>query len=91
MGAQMDKVKRLVEAGASLSGAVREALAPRSLADVATDQGVDKTTLYQVVNGRLIASQKIVDAIVAELGGTADEWRTLFAAEQQKRALAPTS
>lgn len=84
----MEKVKRLVEAGARLSTAVQEALAPRTYAQVALERGVNRSNLISALNGGRAATDREVEALVAELGGTPEEWRLLLADAMQRRALA---
>lgn len=84
----MEKVKALLSAGATLSEAVQSALGNRSIAQVALERGVNRSNLYSVLGGARVASAKEVDALVAELGGTPEEWRSLFAEAMQRRALA---
>lgn len=84
----MDKVKALLAAGASLPNAVRDALGGRSLARVAIENGIHRSELYSTLSGARVASQKTIDVLVAELGGTPDEWRLVLADVMQRRALA---
>ena len=69
----MEKVKRLVDAGASLSGAVREALGEKSIAQLALEQGVPRSNLTAGLNGRRWLTDREVDALVAGCGGTREE------------------
>jgi DNA-binding phage protein len=87
----MRKVKALVGAGASLANAVRDALGERSIAQLATDRGVSRQNLTSALNGARVPTEREVAALIAELGGSADEWRQLFADAMQKRALAGTA
>lgn len=84
----MRKVKALVGAGASLANAVRDALGERSIAQLATDRGVSRQNLTSALNGARVPTEREVEALIMELGGSADEWRQLFADAMQKRALA---
>lgn len=83
----MVKVQALLSAGSSLSGAVRETL-PTSLADFAERRDVPRTTLSEALNGKRAPTDTIVDALVAEIGGTADEWRALFSQQRIASATA---
>lgn len=74
----MDKVKALLGAGASLSGAVRESLAPLTVRGLAERHGFQRTALSAALNGWRPATETMIDALVTELGGTAEEWRDLF-------------
>lgn len=84
----MDKVKALLAAGATLSEAVRSTLGDRSLARVAIERGLNRSNLSAALTGSRVPTEREVDALIAELGGAPDEWRELFAAAMQKRALA---
>ena len=84
----MEKVKALLAAGARLSSAVQSALGDRSLAQVALERELNRSNLYSALNGARVPTAREVDALIAELGGSADEWRQLFADAMQKRALA---
>lgn len=84
----MDKVKALVAAGASLANAVRDALGDRSIAQVALERGVSRQNLTSALNGARVPTEREIEALIAELGGSPDEWRQLFADAMQKRALA---
>lgn len=70
----MDKVKAMVAAGVSLSTAVQEALKPRTLKDLATDHGLNRSNLTSILTGTRVATRREIDALIAALGGTAEEW-----------------
>lgn len=84
----MEKVKRLLAAGATLSEAVKSALAPRSLSRVALERGVNLSELSSSLSGSRLVSDRIIGAMIAELGGTADDWRQMFSDAMQARAAA---
>lgn len=84
----MDKVKALVAAGATLSEAVQSALGKRSYAQLALEHGLNRSNLISTLNGGRAPTAREIEALVAELGGTPDEWRPYFANAMQKRALA---
>ena len=84
----MLKVKALLQAGATLSEAVRSALGDRSLSQVALERQVNRSNLISALNGGRAPTEREIDALIQELGGTVDDWRPLFAAAMQKRALA---
>jgi hypothetical protein len=88
MGDGMDKVKALLAAGATLSQAVRSALGARSLRAVALERALAVSDLSSALAGSRLATDRVVAAMVAELGGTTDEWRLLFGEAMQQRAAA---
>lgn len=73
----MDKVKRLVEAGASIPGAIKEALG-MPMAEFADKHGIPRTHVSSIVNGAKRPSANDIAALINELGGTEDEWRMLL-------------
>lgn len=73
----MEKVKKLIRAGASIPGAIKEALG-EPVTVIALRQGVDRTQLSNAINGNLRATDAVIAALVAELGGTSSEWRELL-------------
>lgn len=75
----MEKVKNLMAAGASLSDAARIALGERTLVDVADAQGVSRQNLTSALNGNRIPTPQEIAAMAAELGGSFEEWRDVFA------------
>jgi hypothetical protein len=81
----MDKVKRLLEAGADLADAVRSALGGRSFSDVARDRRVNRANLTSALNGSRAPSASEIGALIAELGGTEPEWRAVFAKAAQRK------
>lgn len=76
----MDKVKKLVTAGASIPGAIREALDQNGLSIAAFAEKYDRprTNLTSVLNGTRAPNDDDVAALISELGGAADEWRELL-------------
>lgn len=84
----MDKVKAMLAAGVSLSTAVQEALGNRTLREVAEEQGINRSNLSAVLTGLRVATPRDLSALVAELGGTAEEWRELLINAMRERATA---
>ena len=90
----MEKVKELLRNGLPLSLAVKAVLAgdagqpSRSLSRVALERGVNGSDLSAAINGTKIASPRMIEAMVAEFGGTVEEWRQLFSDAMQRRAAA---
>jgi plasmid maintenance system antidote protein VapI len=74
----MDKVRRMLEAGVSLPTAIKEALAPLTIKEFAEKYGRAAPTISNVINGNVTANEKDLDALIAEFGGTADEWKLLL-------------
>lgn len=82
----MQKVHKLMAAGAPLSLAVRGALAPVSLRQLCLANGIQAPNLSAALSGTRAPDRKIIDALVNGLGGTPDEWRTLFLDTINRRA-----
>lgn len=76
----MDKVKKLVAAGASIPGAIREALSQNGLTVAAFAEKYDRprTNLTSVLSGTRAPTDLDLDALISELGGAADEWRKVL-------------
>jgi len=73
----MDKVRRLIEAGASIPTAIKEALGA-SPAEIALKHGRARTNFSATINGKRAPSPGDIAALIAELGGTEMEWRELL-------------
>ncbi len=73
----MDKVKKLIAAGASISGAITESLG-MSIAAFADKHERNATVMSSILSGSRAPSEADVEALVAELGGTPAEWRHLL-------------
>jgi hypothetical protein len=78
----MEKVKQMVEAGVRVGTAIRECLAsldkPLSIAAFVAKHGLPRTSTHEAYNGQRVATDAQIAALVAELGGTADEWREIL-------------
>lgn len=77
----MEKVKKLVEAGASIPAAIKEGLAQAgcpTIADFAAKHGLVRASVANHINGTVRATDDTVAALVAELGGDPDDWRELL-------------
>jgi plasmid maintenance system antidote protein VapI len=73
----MDKVKKLIRAGATTATAIKESLGMR-LGEFAEKYALPPTVLSAAINGDRRATDAMIDAFVTELGGTPDEWRFLL-------------
>jgi plasmid maintenance system antidote protein VapI len=73
----MDKVKKLIKAGASVPTAIKEALG-MELQEFAAKYDLSRPMVSAVINGDRRATGAIVAAFATELGGTEQEWRMLF-------------
>lgn len=73
----MDQVKRLVAAGLSLSEAIKHALGIQ-IGEMAERYDIPRPILSDVINSRRVANERELDALVAELGGTPDQWREML-------------
>lgn len=81
----------MMSAGVSLATAVKEILAKRepslTLAGFSEKYGRPVTTISNVVNGNMKPIDADIEALVAEFGGDAHEWRMLLW-EQSKPSVA---
>lgn len=86
----MDKVQKLIRAGASIPTAVKEALSPMTLTEFADKHGLPRPAVSNAINGNISPSDDLVAALVAELGGDPDDWRQLIwqAAKPKVREIA---
>lgn len=86
----MDKVKESVAAGVPLSNAVKARLVERgsSLVKFSAKHGVERTAIGSALAGNRAPTERELRALIAEFGGTADEWRALISQAVQRR-LAP--
>lgn len=73
----MEKVKKLVRAGSSIPGAIRECL-PGSLRQLAMKHGRNYRNLAGAMSGKKAPTDAEVAFFIAELGGTDQEWRELL-------------
>jgi hypothetical protein len=73
----MEKVKQMVEAGVRLGTAIRECL-PHSIVAHCAKHRLPRSSTSEAYNGLRGATPAQVDALVTELGGTAEEWRELL-------------
>lgn len=73
----MDKIKKLIAAGASHRTAIKESLG-MTVSAFAEKKGLPRATLSDTLGGRIRPTDAIVQAFVEELGGTPDEWRMLL-------------
>lgn len=81
----MEQVKKLIAAGASISGAIKESLG-MPVSDFAEKHRLNRATTAHHINATMRPSDATIAALVSELGGSADEWRRLLwlAAEPKK-------
>jgi plasmid maintenance system antidote protein VapI len=77
MGESVDKVKKLVRAGSSIPGAIKESLG-ESIRAIALKHGRNYNNFADVVNGKRAPTDRDVAALIAELGGTEQEWKELL-------------
>lgn len=89
----MDKVKNLMAHGASLGDAVRIALEGRTVPMIASERGLNRNTLNAALAGGRAPTVAEIEAMVAELGGTFEQWREAFAdaAAARVRTVAPAA
>ena len=73
----MERVKRLIEAGSSITGAIREALGMPTT-EFADKYRLPRSSTREVLNAGRRPTDAQLDALVEELGGTREEWRVLL-------------
>lgn len=73
----MDKVKEMIEAGVSIRTAIREALG-MNYAEFGRKHGIAHASVKLHLTGHVKPTEKTINALIAELGGTEDEWRWLL-------------
>jgi plasmid maintenance system antidote protein VapI len=73
----MEKVKKLIEAGARIPTAIKESL-PVTLGAFADQHGLNEKAVSNAINGNVRPSDDLIAAFVRELGGTEAEWRELL-------------
>lgn len=77
----MEKVKKMVEAGVSITGAIKEALSQGGLETVnafAEKYDLSRSSVGMHLRGYVRADDSTINALITELGGSADEWRELL-------------
>lgn len=77
----MEKVKKMVEAGTSITGAIKEALAQNGLKTVtefAVKYSLNRSSVSNHLNATVRADVGTLDALSQELGGTPFEWAQLL-------------
>jgi len=77
----MLKVKKMIDAGTSIPTAIKEALAQEGLPTIdafASKHGLIRAAVSNQVNGNVRPTDATITALIAELGGTPDEWRELL-------------
>jgi hypothetical protein len=76
----MEKIKKLVRAGSTIPGAIREVLSQNglSLAAFADKHERNRQNISTVISGTRAPAPDDVKALILELGGTEIEWRELL-------------
>lgn len=77
----MENVKKMIEAGTSIPTAIKEALMQKgfaTLSEFADKKGLVRNAVANHLNGSRRPTGDTIRALVAELGGTDDEWRELL-------------
>jgi plasmid maintenance system antidote protein VapI len=73
----MDKVKKLIQAGASVPTAIKESLG-MELQEFAAKYDLSRPMVSAVINCDRRPTDAIAAALATELGGTEIEWRVLL-------------
>jgi plasmid maintenance system antidote protein VapI len=77
----MEKVKQKVAAGVAIPTAISDTLKQEcglTVEQFAAKHVLNRSTTYEAVNGSRRATDAQIAALIAELGGTADEWKELL-------------
>lgn len=76
----MENIKRLIEAGSTISGAIKEVLSQKGLSISAFAKKYERNAnnMINAIAGTRAPSPGDVEALIAELGGTEFEWRELL-------------
>ena len=76
----LDDIRRLVDAGSTVSGAIKEAIAQHTgnVSAFALKYGVSRPNLAKAIAGVEAPTTRTVEAFVPVFGGTELEWRVLF-------------
>jgi hypothetical protein len=85
----MEKVKRAVDSGFSFATAVKEVLGETTEAFCAR-HGLTRQEFSGMLNGRRVPSGPVLDALIAEQGGTRKGWLDLWFSVAQRKATAET-
>ena len=73
----MEKVKKLIDAGLTPADAIKQALGI-PVTEFADRHSLPRGTTSEAINSIRRATDAQVTALVAELGGTPEEWRHLL-------------
>jgi hypothetical protein len=76
----VEKIKRLIKAGSTIPGAIKEVLSQNglSVAAFAKKHERNPNNMNSVITGTRAPAAGDVEALIAELGGTDIEWRQLL-------------
>jgi hypothetical protein len=76
----VENIKRLRDAGSTISGAIREVLSQKglSISAFAKKHERNPNNMMSVIAGARAPAQADVDALIEELGGNDVEWRELL-------------
>lgn len=76
----MEKVKKLIKAGARVGVAIRECLVDRDLTvqTFAAKYGLNEKSVSNSINANVKSTDALVEALSSELGGSPDEWKMLL-------------
>lgn len=73
----MNKVKQLINAGATVPTAIKESLG-MTVGEFADKHGLPRPSTSEVINLGRRPTEAQAEALAAELGGTPEEWRLLL-------------
>lgn len=76
----MENIKRLIDGGSTISGAIKEALSQRELSISAFARKYERNenNMINVIAGARRPAPADVEALISEFGGTDIEWREML-------------
>lgn len=76
----MENIKRLVDAGSTISGAIKEVLSQKGLSIAAFAKKYERNpnNMNSVITGARAPATGDIEALITELGGTDIEWREIL-------------
>jgi len=89
----VENIKRLVDAGSTIPGAIKEVLSQRELSIAAFAKKYERNpnNMNSVITGARIPAPADLNALITELGGTEIEWTELLNDARREKTVARAS